>query len=97
MSVFTADATMTLLGRMLRGERWYDAHRSHAYQNLARRWNSHRKVSALLWVINLLFVLPMAALSVVERGRAPQIAVATLAALAGLAWLAGSGRDRPET
>ncbi|MDX9975972.1 MAG: glycosyltransferase family 4 protein, partial [FCB group bacterium] len=40
-SLFVADATTTLIRRFLRGERWYQAHRSHAYQILARRWNSH--------------------------------------------------------
>ena len=38
---FVADATVTLVARIARGERWYNAHRSHAYQWLARRWGSH--------------------------------------------------------
>ncbi len=32
--VFWFDATLTLLRRMAAGERWYAAHRSHAYQRL---------------------------------------------------------------
>ena len=32
-AVFWVDATLTLMRRMLAGERWYMAHRSHAYQH----------------------------------------------------------------
>ena len=44
-AVFVTDATVTLLTRLLRGERWYEAHRNHAYQKLARRWGGHRPVT----------------------------------------------------
>ena len=30
-SLFVADSTVTLLRRILRGDRWYEAHRTHAY------------------------------------------------------------------
>jgi len=43
-AVFVTDATITLLTRMARGERWYEAHRSHVYQSLSRRWQGDRKV-----------------------------------------------------
>jgi Fuc2NAc and GlcNAc transferase len=45
---------------MMMGERWFEAHRSHAYQHLARRWNSHRKVTLLVSAINLCFLFPLA-------------------------------------
>ena len=69
-SVFIADATATLLRRMLRGSRWHEAHRSHAYQHLARRWNSHLRVTMLLWTLNVVIALPLAAISVMEPGIA---------------------------
>ena len=94
MSVFIADASVTLLRRMARRERWHEPHRSHAYQALARRWHGHRRVTVTLWAVNLVFVLPMAALSVQERSRAPMLAALTLAALAVLVWIAGAGRQR---
>lgn len=57
-SVFLVDATLTLLRRVLRGERWYTAHRQHAYQRLiARGWN-HGQVLGLYVGANLLLVLP---------------------------------------
>jgi Fuc2NAc and GlcNAc transferase len=43
--VFVSDATVTLLRRIVRGNRPADAHRDHAYQRLARTWGNHRTVS----------------------------------------------------
>ncbi|MCK9506572.1 MAG: hypothetical protein M0Q95_20640 [Porticoccaceae bacterium] len=64
-SVFVIDASITLFTRLIRGERWYEAHRSHAYQHLARRWQGdqkagHRKVTVLVMVINVLWLAPWA-------------------------------------
>ena len=44
---FFIDATCTLLRRAWRRERLSQAHRSHLYQRLARRWASHLPVSLL--------------------------------------------------
>ena len=43
--VFFVDATVTLARRTARGDRVYEAHRSHAYQWLARRWGNHLPVT----------------------------------------------------
>lgn len=43
--VFIADATVTLIRRLIRGARPADAHRDHAYQRMARVWGSHRPVT----------------------------------------------------
>lgn len=59
-TVFVADASVTLLRRMLAGERWFEAHRSHAYQRLSRRWGSHRRVTLLAIAVNLLWLAPLA-------------------------------------
>lgn len=58
--VFWVDATLTLLIRMRRGERWYAAHRSHAYQHAAHRSGSHRRVTLGVLAINLAWLLPLA-------------------------------------
>ena len=58
--VFLTDATITLIRRLLRGDRWLDAHRMHAYQHLARRLGSHRPVTMTVIVINLGWLLPWA-------------------------------------
>lgn len=43
--LFIADATVTLVRRVLRGNRPTEAHRDHAYQRLTRLWGSHRPVT----------------------------------------------------
>jgi len=43
--VFIVDSTLTLLRRMLAGERWYSAHRSHAYQRAVQAGWSHAVVT----------------------------------------------------
>jgi len=59
-AVFVTDATVTLLTRVLRRERWYEAHRNHAYQKLARRWGGHRPVTLLAVGVNVLWLAPLA-------------------------------------
>ena len=59
-ATFIADATVTLCVRILGGKRWYSAHRSHAYQQLCRRWGSHRAVTLLNVAINVFYLLPLA-------------------------------------
>jgi Fuc2NAc and GlcNAc transferase len=60
LAVFVVDATTTLLRRIFRGERWYEAHRSHAYQHAARKWKSHKKVVLGVLGVNLLWLYPLA-------------------------------------
>jgi Fuc2NAc and GlcNAc transferase len=59
-AVFVTDATVTLFTRLLRGERWYEAHRNHAYQKLARRWGGHRPVTLRAVAVNMLWLAPLA-------------------------------------
>ncbi|MDP1634135.1 MAG: hypothetical protein Q8L69_05585 [Gallionellaceae bacterium] len=59
-ALFVADATVTLLTRVARGERWYEAHRNHAYQRLARQWGGHRPVTLLAMAVNGLWLMPLA-------------------------------------
>ncbi|RII75947.1 MraY family glycosyltransferase [Pseudomonas monteilii] len=60
LGVFIVDSTYTLLHRMLRGEKVYEAHRSHAYQFASRRYGSHLPVSMAVAALNLLWLLPVA-------------------------------------
>jgi Fuc2NAc and GlcNAc transferase len=62
--VFFADATITLVRRMARGEKWYEAHRNHAYQRLVRAGWAHSSVSGAVLLIDLaLGVLAAAAMA----------------------------------
>jgi Fuc2NAc and GlcNAc transferase len=89
---FFVDATVTLLRRILRREQVHAAHRTHAYQWLARRWNSHGEVTLAVLGVNLLWLFPCA----VFAGLRPALAAATvifaLAPVAVLAIIAGAGR-----
>ncbi|MFJ4195323.1 glycosyltransferase family 4 protein [Pseudomonas sp. NPDC089534] len=60
LGVFVVDATFTLLRRLLRGERVYEAHRSHGYQFASRRFGRHLPVTVAVGAINLFWLLPIA-------------------------------------
>src|SRR5919205_833328 len=47
LAPFLFDGVVTLARRVLRGERWYEAHRSHFYQRLVRSGRSHGQVTSL--------------------------------------------------
>lgn len=49
-SAFVVDATLTLLKRLLRGERVWQAHREHYYQRLIRMGQSHNRVAGA-WMV----------------------------------------------
>ncbi|MEP6763621.1 MAG: glycosyltransferase family 4 protein [Gemmatimonadaceae bacterium] len=59
LGAFITDATLTLLRRIIRREKFYQAHRSHAYQHAARRWG-HQKVTVAFGAVNLLWLTPIA-------------------------------------
>lgn len=60
LGVFIVDATFTLLRRLLRGDRVYEAHRSHAYQCASRQFGRHLPVTLIVGGVNLLWLLPIA-------------------------------------
>jgi Fuc2NAc and GlcNAc transferase len=60
-AVFIADSGLTLLRRVISGDKWYEAHCSHAYQHAARKWG-HKKVTLSVIGINLFALFPLALL-----------------------------------
>ncbi|MDX5371144.1 MAG: glycosyltransferase family 4 protein [Pseudomonadaceae bacterium] len=60
LGVFLVDASITLLRRFMRGERIYQAHRSHAYQHASRRYGRHLPVTLGVAAINLFWLMPLA-------------------------------------
>jgi len=64
--VFVVDTTTTLMHRAILGARLHDAHRTHAYQHAAQRWQAHAPVTWAVAAINVLWLLPCAML--VARG-----------------------------
>ena len=90
--VFLVDSSATLLRRIVRGDRWLEAHRTHAYQRLARRWHGHRPVTAAILAVNVLWLLPLAWLAATYREQAWWFVAAALIPLAALAMAIGAGR-----
>jgi UDP-N-acetylmuramyl pentapeptide phosphotransferase/UDP-N-acetylglucosamine-1-phosphate transferase len=58
-SSFIVDASLTLLGRIRAGRRWYAPHREHLYQWQVRGGMPHSRVVAGYFGWNLFFVLPL--------------------------------------
>ncbi|MEO5374416.1 MAG: glycosyltransferase family 4 protein [Alphaproteobacteria bacterium] len=94
---YLADASITLLRRLLRGEKVWQAHREHFYQKAVRAGWSHATVSSLILAANLGLVGLAGAAAVGAAGPVPALAgaAATVAALlAALTWgpRLGAGR-----
>jgi UDP-N-acetylmuramyl pentapeptide phosphotransferase/UDP-N-acetylglucosamine-1-phosphate transferase len=87
---FLADASWTLLRRLLRGERIWEAHRQHFYQRAVQRGRSHAAVTLRVLALDLVLIA-LAAWSC--RGAAlPALAAAAAATAAVLANLSRSER-----
>ena len=86
LGVFIVDATWTLAKRTLRGEKIYEAHRSHAYQKAARIYSSHKVVTLGVVVINVCWLLPIALM--VSEGYLDGLAALVISylPLMGLSW-----------
>ena len=59
LAVFTTDATITLVRRVLNGAKAHEAHRTHAYQYASRRHLGHRPVVLAVALLNLCWLLPL--------------------------------------
>lgn len=90
--IFFIDSTITLLRRLARHERIYEAHRSHAYQWQARRWRSHLRVTIACFLLNLLWLAPWAYLCIRFPSFAGWFLTAAWIPLVALAIACGAGR-----
>jgi len=73
---FVCDATLTLIKRLLRGERVWQAHRDHYYQRLVRMGFGHRGTAAIEYTA----MLACAVTALFARGASIPVQVAALAA-----------------
>lgn len=90
---FVVDATATLVRRMVRREKWWEPHRTHAYQLAVQRGFSHAQVTGAVLVLDGL----MAVLALVAWWRSEVLPIVCTLALSGLLGLWGSvlvGRKR---
>ncbi len=93
LGVFITDATVTLLRRVSKGENWYLAHCSHAYQHAARRYASHGRVSIFVFLINGLWLFPLAWFAVLYPETGIYLAILGLSPLIFIAMRMGAGRE----
>lgn len=88
---FIADTGVTLVRRVLRGERWWSAHCSHAYQRLSRSLGSHARSTLAYSAINVAAISPAAFLAHSHPGAAWWICAGLVTGLCFLAYEAGAG------
>jgi Fuc2NAc and GlcNAc transferase len=91
MAAFVSDSTLTLVRRLARREKIYQAHRTHAYQRLARRWGSHKRVTLAVIALNLLWLAPLAWACAVRPAQTALWIAAAYVPTVILALVAGSG------
>jgi Fuc2NAc and GlcNAc transferase len=95
--VFLVDATVTLLRRLWRRERWMEPHRMHAYQHLVRRLGGHREVTRISIGINVGWLFPWACLANHFPHYAQACLVAALVPLVVAALAFGAGLPEKKT
>jgi Fuc2NAc and GlcNAc transferase len=91
--VFFVDATVTLIRRFARGDRVHEAHRSHAYQWLSRRWGTHLRVLIAVTLVNVIWLLPCALIAAWNPSLAVWMVLIALLPIAIAAVAAGAGRQ----
>jgi Fuc2NAc and GlcNAc transferase len=94
LGVFIVDATVTLIRRVVRGDRFYEAHRSHAYQHAAALLGSHLPVTIATALITAGWLLPLAlAVGVGRLQGVLGVLIAYIPLVCGALWLkAGHAR-----
>ena len=91
VTLFVADATVTVARRILRGEKWYEGHNLHAYQRLSRRWKSHRAATLCYMAVNIVFVFPLALVAWINPSMGLMATVFAWGAAFPVATLLGAG------
>jgi Fuc2NAc and GlcNAc transferase len=90
--IFVVDASVTLVRRMVRGDRWFEAHRMHAYQHLSRAWSGHKPVTVLMSSINVCWLLPWAWYTAGHESQALLSMTIALLPLVAASVISGAGR-----
>jgi UDP-N-acetylmuramyl pentapeptide phosphotransferase/UDP-N-acetylglucosamine-1-phosphate transferase len=93
LSACVIDASLTLLNRIMRGERWWTPHVQHAYQQLAARWGRHVPVTFLYGGWTVCAMLLAGWLQSQPAGMERAVVAATCVAGA-VAWGVARGRRR---
>ena len=89
-ALFIVDASLTFLFRLATGQRWYTAHREHAYQRLI---DSGASATTVFWIyaaLNLFLVLPVT----LAGSTRPAVSVIGLYAVLAVLWTITQRRTR---
>ncbi len=90
---FILDTTVTLVRRIWRGEKWYQAHRSHFYQRMTNLGLSHSKVTGVeLISVVLSCVAAVWYLRSGLPGRVATVAFVMIGFMAGGVWISRKER-----
>jgi Fuc2NAc and GlcNAc transferase len=79
LGYFVGDTTTTVVLRAARVPQFWGTHRSHAYQNLARVWNDHLRMTLLVCVVHAGWLFPLALASATWPALGPIFAATALA------------------
>jgi UDP-N-acetylmuramyl pentapeptide phosphotransferase/UDP-N-acetylglucosamine-1-phosphate transferase len=90
---YLADATITLFRRLVNGERFWDAHRSHFYQRATDNGFSVRQVVTEIFLLNVLLAV-LATASIAIRSTDVDVALLGLGAFAVMIVLVRFSRAR---
>ena len=86
---FIVDASMTLARRLLRGEKFWQAHREHYYQRMVRSGMGHARTAAIWYAVMAVGI----ALALFARGRRPAVQWCVVAAWIVVLLLLGAAVD----
>lgn len=95
LGVFIFDSAVTLVKRLVNGEEWYNAHRSHFYQRALKLGYSHRQVTSAVSVI--IAILTAMAAAYIKAPPLLQIVILVSAAAvvtSAAVWLVFKERSR---
>lgn len=91
LGVFVSDATVTLVRRIARGDKWYEGHCCHAYQHAVEKLGGHRRVTLAILALNCLWLAPLAWGTVIRPQWGLPLALIGLAPLLLLSVRLGGG------
>lgn len=90
LAVFVTDASLTLLRRVWAGQRFWEAHCTHAYQHLAKRFG-HLAVTVTVGAIGVFWLLPLAWAAAAYPEAGMELSAIAYGPLLWIAWRARAG------
>jgi len=91
LGVFIVDSTYTIVMRVLSNQRFDEAHRSHSYQILSRKYSSHTVVIVYVCIVNAVWLFPIAFFVANETLNGTLGLLIAYTPLVIIAWKTGAG------